>query len=42
MEQLECEFSETQNRAQEYLDARKDEASSVCTETSEVIREINS
>ena len=37
MEQLECEFSEAQNRAQEYLDARKDEASSVCTETSEVI-----
>ena len=36
MEQLECEFSEAQNRAQEYLDARKDEASSVCTETSEV------
>ena len=35
MEKMEDEFSEAQNRAQEYLDARKDELSSTCSDVSE-------
>ena len=35
MDKLELEYSEANEKAQEYLDARKDELSSMATETSE-------
>ena len=35
MDKLELEYSEANEKAQEYLDARKDELSSLATETSE-------
>ena len=38
MEKLELEFSEVNEKAQEYLDARKDELSSLATEASENTR----
>ena len=40
MEKMEDEFSEAQNRAQEYLDARKDELSSTCSDVSENVRHL--
>ena len=38
MDKLELEFSEANEKAQEYLDARKDELSSLATEASENTR----
>ena len=38
MDKLELEFLEANEKAQEYLDARKDELSSLATETSENTR----
>ena len=40
MKKMEDEFIEAQNRAQEYLDARKDELSSTCSDVSENVRHL--
>ena len=40
MEKMEGEFSEAQDRAQEYLDTRKDELSTTCSSISENVRQL--
>ena len=40
METMEEEFSKAQNRAQEYLDAGKDELSGTCSDVSENVRHL--
>ena len=41
MEKLEHEFSEAQNRTQEYLDARRDEPSSVSSDVSATVKQLH-
>ena len=40
MEQIEQEFADAQNRTQEYLDARKDDPSSIASDMSRKVREL--
>ena len=41
MEKPEHEFSEAQNRTQEYLDARRDEPSSVSSDVSATLKQLH-